>query len=134
MSNDPFAFTSGSEAPKNGAGLPALTPGDYRFRVADIKAGISKNNNPKLVVNIDLLSEEGDVIGKTQEHLSRSEAARWKTDQFAASLGIWPGEGKQYTLYPADVIGLEGTVAIGNEAGEKGGVFNKVLAFVVPEF
>lgn len=133
MSQDPFAFTAGTEAPKNGASMPALTPGDYRYRVADLKAGTSKSSGkPMLVVNVDVLSEEGDVIGKAKEHIV--QGVDWKRDQFAASIGVWPGEGKPYSLYPADVIGLEGTITIGNETGEKGGVYNSVVSFVVPEF
>jgi len=133
MSNDPFAFTAGDQAPKNGAGMQALTPGDYRYRVADLKAGTSKSSGkPMLIVDVDVLSEEGDVIGKAREHIV--QGVDWKRDQFASSIGVWPGEGKPYTLYPADVIGLEGTVTIGNETGSNGGTFNSVVAFVIAEF
>lgn len=127
-----MAFQYKAKAPVAAPEYKPLPAGKYKFKVIDAEEKKSKNSGNQMLEVV--LRVNGDDGPKVWDYLVFTEKALWKVDQFFASIGTHPGEGKDMAFEATDVIGEGGEVELAIEKDDKGREVNKVVAYLSDEF
>jgi hypothetical protein len=121
--NNPFKFKADTESRPR----PPFVPGEYTFRITDYQA-VTVKDDPRTQASITVLDANGRTIGFNKTQFS--ESWQWKTDQFAASLGIYPDEEGEYELPPTVIIGMEGRARFKTRVADGGAIYPEVATFL----
>ena len=121
---NPFTFKADTESRPR----PPFVPGEYTFRVTDYQA-LTVKDDPRTQVFLTILDASGRTIGFDKTQFSK-KGWQWKTDQFAASLGIYPDEEGNYELPPSVIIGMEGRARFKTRVADTGAIYPEVATFL----
>lgn len=86
--------------------------------IARVKAAeftMSNAGNDMMVLETELVGDDGQVLRNLKDHLAFTEKAQWKLDQFAASVGLASEDGQEVSLSEDSLIGQSGRVRITQE-------------------
>lgn len=92
--------------PSTGGAL-YVPPGDYKLKVLDAVDETSSNGNEMITMRMGVIMPDGSKGPSFFERLVFTPKSFYRIDNFLASCGEHPGEGKSRSLEADDVIGWE---------------------------
>ena len=84
-------------------------------RVKAAEFTMSNAGNDMVVVETELVGEDGQVLRTLKDHLAFTEKAEWKLNQFAASIGLASESGQEVSFSEESLVGKSGRVRVTQE-------------------
>jgi hypothetical protein len=117
--------------PKYTQGGNVWPDGRYRFKVADASDDTSSTGNPMIVLQNEIIGQNGDQITVT-DYLSFTASSSGKIDSFILATGGKVVPGQEVTLDAADCVNKTGELQLTHD--EWGGMIkNKVHYYLKPD-
>lgn len=118
---------SGSDPEKaTGSNYEPPAPGVYTVKINEIEAKDSKAGNPMLVVLCEITDEGKSKGAYMRDHITLSEAAAWKLDQFLQAFGVADANKRKGTLDTDLLLGKKAEVRI--KSGEYNGAYSPSIS------
>ena len=98
-------YTAGNPEEKSRASH--VEAGEYNLIIANAEEALSSNSNEMIKIKLRVTQPhfDGDEGPVVFDNLVFTERAFWKIDQFLKAIGEHPGEGREVSVDPDDLIG-----------------------------